>query len=176
MVDLNSLRQEAERTIRAAFPVGEAPSPDAMRNDHCPECQETAARFTGKRWSEVVADDLVGNPVPGFLTPSGFRYYLPAMMLLSMERPVELDTVPGGVIGVLSPKGTSLNAKDVDRLRFTQAQAQAIVAFLRFCELREKLDWSEPDWPDEAILAVPTERPLERAIEFWSARASEGAA
>jgi hypothetical protein len=176
VVDLSRLRQEAERAIRAAFPEGEAPSPTAMRNDHCPECRETAARFTGKLWSEILASDLLGNPTPGSLTVSGFRYYLPAMMLLSMEFPVELDCLPDGLIGALSPKGRSLSAKDAERLRFTQAQARAIVAFLRFFELRKKLDWSQPDWPDEVILAVPTERPLDRAIEFWSARASEDAA
>jgi hypothetical protein len=176
MVDLNRLHQEAERAIRSAFPDDEAPSPAAMRNDHCPECQETAARFTGKRWCALAAGDLLGNPAPGFLSAPGFRYYLPALMLLSMEFPVELDCLPEGVIGVLSPKGTSPSSKDAERLRFTRAQAHAIVGFLRFYELRKKLEWSQPDWPDEAILAVPTERPLERAIEFWTARASEDAA
>jgi hypothetical protein len=176
MVDLNRLRQEAERAIRSAFPDDEAPSPADMGNDHCPECQETAARFIGKRWSALAAGDLLGNPEPGLLTAPGFRYYLPAMMLLSMECAAELDCLPDGVIGVLSPKGTPISVKDAERLRFTRAQAQAIVGFLRFFELRKKLDWSEPDRPDEAILAVPTERPLERAIALWTARASEDAA
>lgn len=174
MADLDGLRQAADRAIRAAFPIGEAPSAADTRNDHCPECEETAARFTGKLWSGMVAGDLAGNPEPGLLTASGFRYYLPAMMLLSMESPVVLDCFPDAVIGVLSPKGTSLSAKDTDRLRFTQPQARSIVAFLRFFELRKKLDGSKPDWPDEAILSVPTERALARAIEFWSARAAEG--
>lgn len=176
MLDLNRLREEAERAIRGAFPEGEAPTSDAMRNDHCPECEETAARFTGKRWSSIAVADLVGNPAPAFLTAPAFRYYLPAMMLLSMESPVELDCLPDGVIGELSPKGTAISSNDAERLLFTPAQARAIVKFLRFFELREKLEWSEPDWPDEAVLAVPTERPLARAIEFWTARASEDAA
>lgn len=176
MVDLNRLRLEAERAIRAAFPVGDAPSATAMRNDHCPECLETAARFTGKLWTDIVAADLGGNPAAGFLTAPGFRYYLPAMMMLSMALPRELDCFPDSVIGVLSPKGTSISAKDAERLNFTQAQAQAIVEFLRFFELHKKLEWSEPEWPDEAIVSVATERPVERALEFWSARASGGAA
>jgi hypothetical protein len=176
VVDLDKLKRDAERATRAAFPVCEAPSPDAMRNDHCPECSETCARFIGKSWTELVAEDLSGNPAPGCLTATGFRYYLPAMMLLSLEHTRQLDCFPDGVIGELSPKRTSLSARDADRLRFTQAQAQAIVAFLRFLELFRKLEWSEPGWPDEAIVSVPTERPLERAIEFWIARASEGAA
>ena len=176
MVDLDKLKRDAERATRAAFLAREAPSPDAMRNDHCPECGETCARFIGKSWSELVAEDLSGNPSPGCLTATGFRYYLPAMMLLSLEHTRELDGFPDGVIGQLSPKVTSLSMRDAERLRFTPAQTQAIVAFLRFLELFRKVEWSEPGWPDEAILSVPTERPLERAIEFWTARASEGAA
>lgn len=71
MVDLNKLRTEAERAIRAAFPVGEAPSPAAMRNDHCPECQETAARFTGKLLSMEFPMELDCFPdgVIGVLSP-----------------------------------------------------------------------------------------------------------
>jgi hypothetical protein len=98
------------------------------------------------------------------------------MMLLCMEFPLELGVLPDGVIGELSPVGTPSSAEDVERLSFTQAQARAIVGFLRFFELRDKLEWSEPDWPDEAILSVPTERPLERAIKVWTARASDDVA
>jgi hypothetical protein len=176
VIELDNLKRDAERAIRAAFPIGEAPSPDAMRNDHCPECSETTARFMGKPWSELVAEDLGGNPEPGCLTAIGFRYYLPAMMLLSLEHPRQLDCFPDGVTGQLSPKGSSLSPQDADRLKFTQAQARAIVAFLRFLELFKKMEWSGPGWPDDAILSVPTERPLERAIDFWTTRASGGAA
>jgi hypothetical protein len=54
-------------------------------------------------------------------------------------------------------------------------QANAILAFLRFFELLGKVENTEPGWHAEAILAVPTDRPLERAIRFWKRRASEGA-
>jgi hypothetical protein len=94
------------------------------------------------------------------------------MMLLSMAYPVELDCLPHGVVAELSPKGASPSPEREKYLAFTQEQANAIVSFLRFEELREKLDSSEPGWPDEAILSVPTSRPIERALTFWSKRAS----
>ncbi len=62
-----------------------------MRNDHCSECQETVGRFMGKRWPEVSVSDLSGNPGPSLLTAPGFRYYLPVMMLRSVEARSELD-------------------------------------------------------------------------------------
>jgi len=172
MVDLERMKGDAERAIRAAFPVEAVPSPDDLRNDHCPECAETAARFAGKAWPDINLDDVRGNPAPALLNAAGFRYYLPAMMLLAMSFTREVDCLPDGLIGMLSPKGPSLSAKDVERGRFTHAQAEAILAFLRFFELQRKVEWSQPDWPTEAILSAPTERPLERAIEYWSAPSS----
>src|SRR5579871_1587416 len=118
-VDVEAVKRDAERAIRAAFSVTEAPSAEAMRNDHCPECAQTSARFVGKRWSDLAAEDLEGNPAPGCLTAAGFRYYLPAMMLLSLEHPRRLDCLPDGLVGELSPKGTFLAGRDAERLSFT---------------------------------------------------------
>jgi hypothetical protein len=140
-----------------------------MRNDHCQECQEVVARFAGKTWPELSVDDLRGNPGPGLLTAVGFRYYLPAMMLRCMEARQELDCFPGGVIGQLS------QSRETDRLRFTREQQKAILRFLYCMEMYEKIEWSEPDWPEEAIRSVPTEKSLARAIRLWSARVPEDA-
>jgi hypothetical protein len=175
VIDLDGLKRDAEAAIEAAFPVGDPPSPAEMRNDHCPECREMAARFTGKAGVDLVLDDVRGNPEPGILTATGFRYYLPAMMRLSMRFPREVDCLPESLIGLLSPKGSTLGQRDAERLTFTPMQANAILAFLRFFELLGKVENTEPGWHAEAILAVPTDRPLERAIRFWKRRASEGA-
>ena len=173
-IDLEGMRRDAETAIEAAFsPVSDVPSQSEMRNDHCPECRETVARFTGKAWPELGVDDLRGNPEPATLTAPGFRHYLPAMMLLSLRFSRELDCFPDSLIGTLSPKGSTISSGDTDRLMFTRAQANAILAFLRFFELGRKVESSSASWPVDAILAVPTDRPLERAIRFWKRRTAE---
>src|SRR5688572_5049835 len=99
------LRKAAIAEIEAAFPVDPVPPVDAVTNDHCPECTEIAGRFFGKQWSQIMVSDLSGNPGPSLLTPAAFRYYLPAMMLRSMESPRELDCLPAALVGALSPPG-----------------------------------------------------------------------
>ena len=163
------MKRDVEAAIEAEFrPAGDVPSQSEMRNDHCPECRETVARFAGKAWPDLVLDDLRGNPEPAILTAPGFRYYLPAMMLLSLRFPRELDCFPDSLIGTLSPKSPTISSEDADRLTFTRAQASAILAFLRFFELFRKIESSNASWPIDAILSVPTDRPLERAIRFWT--------
>ena len=61
---LEQLKEVAIASIKDAFPVESPPAPEEMRNDHCSECRETAARFAGKCWNEITAGDLVGNPSP----------------------------------------------------------------------------------------------------------------
>jgi len=176
MINLDDMQTEAERAIRSAFPPGTVPSLEEMRNDHCPECQGVVARFVGKQWTEVRVEDLLGNPGPGFLTNVGFRYYLPAMMLRSLEAQRELDCFPLSVVGQLSPAGGKVDVRHADRLRFTRDQVKAILAFLRYMEAREKVDWSGSEWPEEVIQSVPADKVVGRALRFWNARLSESAA
>ncbi|HZH14959.1 MAG TPA: DUF6714 family protein [Archangium sp.] len=174
MSHLEALRLAAAQVIREAFPAGEPPADQAMRNDHCSECQETVGRFAGKRWPEISVADLSGNPGPSLLTAAGFRYYLPAMMLRSMEARRDLDCFPESVIGELSPPGGKPSAHGKDRLSdFSTQQIQAILAFLMFLEASEKVDGAGTDWPEEAIASVPTSRPLARALQYWRGRLSE---
>jgi uncharacterized protein DUF6714 len=173
MSDLESLRLVAAEAIKQAFPVGTPPTADEMRNDHCPECAEVAARFSGKLWPEVSVADLKGNPGTGLLPVGGWRYYLPALMLRCVEAADELDCVPDSVVWALSPAGGKPHGRDVERLAaFPAGQIAAILAFLRWLEACEKAQWSTPDWPQEAVDAVPVRRPLKRALRFWTERAA----
>jgi hypothetical protein len=176
MSDLESLRLSVAEAIRSAFPVGEPPDVELMRNDHCPECQETVALFVGKPWPAVLAADLQGNPGPGFLTAAGFRYYLPAMMLRSVEAWQELDCFPDSVVGELAPAGGKPTPDHREKLTgFTSDQINAILSFLRFAETSEKFEWADLDWPEEAIQAVPVQRRITRGIKYWIGQLNKGA-
>jgi hypothetical protein len=177
VIDLEQIKRDAVDLISAAFPVGDPPSFAEMQNDHCPECEETVARFMGRRWPDISVEDLAGNPGPSLLTPSGFRYYLPAMMVRSLEVERELGILPDSVVGMLSPAGGKLSEYHVPRLTgFTPEQVQAILAFLRCRDVSEKIQCSKPDWEDEWVLAIPTgDKVLGRAIEYWEQLAGDAA-
>jgi hypothetical protein len=169
MSDATGIREQAMGTIRDAFPVDVAPPLDQLQNNHCLECSEVAATFSGKPWSEVSISDLDRNLGVPLMTPAAFRYYLPALMLRCMEARRELDTVPDAVVGRLAPRGGRLAASDADALAgFTRQQVLAILSFLRWSEAQEKLEWSKPGWSTEAVDAVPADKVLARAIRHWS--------
>lgn len=177
MNDVDILRQTAEGSIMEAFPVGAPPTAEEMRNDHCPECREVAELFTGKVWMDVRAADLRGNPPVGLLSVPGWRYYLPAFLLRCVQAGEELDVLPDEMVSELSPPGRKPHGHCEDKLAgITRDQIAAILAFLRWREACERADWSQPDWPKDAVDAIPIGRSLERAIRYWDSRRNEGAA
>ena len=174
MAQAEELRQLAVDQVRSGFPVGDPPLPDVARNDHCLECAETSEIFLGRRWTDITVADLLGNPSPYLLNEVAFRYYLPAMMTCSLDAPDELDCFPQELIGVLSPSRGKTNDRDARRLAsFSRDQIQAILAFLRFFQARQRKDeWAGFGLPPEVVEELPTDRVLERAIEYWAQKLS----
>jgi hypothetical protein len=171
MTTLEDLRNAATRKIEEAFPEGVPPSADAMRNSHCCECEETTALFLGKRWARVAVSDLLHNPAPSLLTAAGFRYYLPAMMVRSMEAPRELDLFPDSVISLLSPPRGAMDDFYARRLEgFSRAQAEAIRAFLGVFERLQEDEWAGAGMTPEAFEDMPLTVQLKRAIDYWTVR------
>jgi hypothetical protein len=153
------LREVARRAIEGAFPVEPLPAPEQVGSDHCPECRELAARFSVRPWPELGEAELKGNPSPSLLTAAAFRYYLPAMMLRSIEAPRELDSFPASLVSELSPAGGKPSEHARDRLSgFNRSQALAILAFLRHYEASEADD----------LLTTGARRVVARAIKYWS--------
>jgi hypothetical protein len=155
---LRRLEDEARANIRTAFASSEEPSPSQVENNHCPECQETAARFAGRPWDQISVATLL-NPRPsiGLLTPAAFKYHVPALMLACIEAPHELDVLPDSLIASLSPPDAMATGDAAERLNFTAAQSGAIVAFLRVFELRQRID---SGLAEDTLELAPVTRPL----------------
>ncbi len=161
------LGKAARHAIEAAFPVAPLPTAEQVLNDHCPECRELAARLSVRPWTELTVADLSGNPSPSLLTAAAFRYYLPAMMLRSIESRRELDCLPMSLVSELSPAGGKPSEHGRERLTgFTDGQVLAILAFLRHFEASE----SEELRDDKS-----GRRLISRAIKYWSGVAGDPA-
>ena len=158
-MSIDVLRTAAVAAIEGAFPVDPVPPVKQVWNHHCEECGETAMLFAGKKWPDIKVTDLLRNPSPSLLTPTAFRYYLPAMMLRSIEDLRALDCFPDSLVHQLSPPGGKLSEHARPRLTgFTGDQIEAIIAFLRYFEALQLED--DPD--DEA-----GRRGINRAVKYW---------
>ncbi len=106
-----------------------------------PEYDDIWRRFKGKLWVDVSAEDMVQRRNLHPFTPDGFRYFLPAHMLLVLQHPEEADTLNDSLIWSLIPEaGEGLFKRDrffaiVSRL--TATQKKAVKSFLGFlCKWR----------------------------------------
>jgi len=133
--------------------------------DAHPEAQQISRYFRGKRWREVdlpfvkrYDESADASTCLTFMSPEGFRYYLPAFLLLMIRFREELGLVFDTTISKLAPWANTSDQQMVNfvaqRLAgFTPTQAQAIVTVLQY--LREA-------YPDD-----PAVDEIDRALEFW---------
>jgi hypothetical protein len=162
---LEELRRQAAAAIEAAFPVVPVVAASEVENDHCPECSATAAKLAGNPWPQLTKAHLAHDTSPHLLTAAAFRYYLPAMMLRSLEDTRELDDFRNALVGALSPSGGKPSEHDRPKLTgYTGAQVHAVLCFLRCYEASEAMD-GERDKVRQRVSA--------RAIKYWSGLLAE---
>jgi hypothetical protein len=120
-----------EEELEHAWEGMDPPSPDGITAHVCPECEEVAGYFGGRRWQELVnADELRYHECAlSLFTPQAFHYYLPAFIRATLRDPKGADVIPDGITFAFE---SELGAASRERLPlFTAAQRQSVARFLR---------------------------------------------
>ncbi|MEO8360719.1 MAG: DUF6714 family protein [Vicinamibacteria bacterium] len=105
------------------------------------ECRAARAKDPERRWQDVSHEALLANPsFVTFLDPAGFRYYLPAIMRLSLDAKLISDTFTSAfanLLPIVAPRDVGKGigeAFDVDESiaarGFSAQQVRAIYGFL----------------------------------------------
>lgn len=155
--------------IKSAF--GDMPYPGAEcivndRGGNDLERKQIREEFSGyENWLDVPRDLLLQerDALPLF-EPQGFRFYLPAYMLFTIEDYDGADTIPESIVHSLTlpDAGTELYEFVRERLvLFSEEQRKAILHFLEYlerCHAEDFTDICVGDW----CLPTPC-----RAIERW---------
>lgn len=137
--------------IRRAFPTREG-----NREEYFPEESKDGVsehwqvrRFLEpKDWDAISVEDLQmyqgdEQAILAFLTPKGFRYYLPAFLSISLQVIERSPALAGAVIFYLTPRDSDDKAKrDVERYAdLTSAQREAVRAWLKYVNaLKEQVE------------------------------------
>ena len=138
--------------IKTAFATAPYPGDDNIALDPSgedPESEQIAAHFKKVRWEGVNFVFLQSykgdeSAALNFMSPDAFRYYLPAFILVSLERFRDSDLVPDAVISALTlpDRGDPLYKYKYDRIKgFSPDQARAIRAFLEYMIKSHKNDF-----------------------------------
>lgn len=137
-------QQVVVQLIRDTWADARYPGDDKIADDtsgYHLECNQVAAFFRGKDWHEITLRELArydgdGSACLSFMSPSAFRYYLPAYMLIALEDYSDADVAAYSAIHCLNPQlNTSLADFKAKRFElFSADERQAIVAFLSFMQ------------------------------------------
>jgi hypothetical protein len=130
--------------IKRAFPTN---VPDrgeffpADSTDGVSEYWQVRRFLEHKDWDAISAEDLQSykgdeQAILAFLTPKGFRYYLPAFMSIALEVINYYPALAGAVIFYLTPSDSKADAKgDIERYsHLTSAERAAIRAWLKYVD------------------------------------------
>ena len=130
----------------------------------------------GKHWRDIPLDIIIRERSElSFLTPAGFRFYLPAFMLAALRHYDEVNTLSGYLVASLSPEPqkdlidpTKPDYTDWLRKRvapFKLDEAEAVWAFLKSCRLLHAVDFNNSPYGDL----------LDGALQFWEAKVNSTA-
>lgn len=127
------------------------------------QIQEKFSRY--KNWQEVPRELILQerDALPLF-EPQGFRFYLPAYMLFTIEDYVEADTIPESIVYSLTLPDAETELYEFVHERlvlFNEEQIKVILHFLEYLEMHHAEDF--PDLGTGSwYMATPR-----RAIEKW---------
>jgi hypothetical protein len=127
---------ETIRQIRAAFAEVPYPGREALVNHHCCECAEVSASYAGKRWTEIALADVLAGRETSLLSPTAWRYYLPALMIWCIRAPDAVDVIQDNLVYQLEPKAA------------TQRESPRDIAGLACREIRTAAGWYRSREPD----------------------------
>jgi hypothetical protein len=92
-------KDELIKTIVTSFSTSKRPGAEKLVSGTSGEAITTKNIFIDKRWNEINTADIIRhNSALGFLTDEAFRYYLPAYMLLLLNKMEEADTLATNVV------------------------------------------------------------------------------
>jgi len=142
-------RDQIGRQIRAAFRDLPALKPQDVvaAGPDTGERDEIRDAFAPWTWATAPRKTLLNDPgALSFMTPSGFRMFLPAYLLLSLESPDAAGVHLDSVVFLLMPR-TGWEAVLQDRLNaLSPEQLKAVRDFLAFMRDRHAVDFERRDY------------------------------
>lgn len=127
--------------IAAAFAEVEYPGDDCLTSCNCIECRDSVELLRGKSWRQAMRD----IPVEHFcgaqadcygLAPAGMHYFIPALMLLSLDSLDAADFMPDMIVShfASTPEDAVKDAAWIQQnvVLYSPEQRSVIVDFLRW--------------------------------------------
>jgi len=161
-------KEEVVEHIRSAFGGSRCPPPGRIVYDSSgshAEAQQVARHFGGRDWGDVDSKSILAyddaadaSAALSFMSPEGFRYYLPAFLLFILEQEEKAGLIAASTISKLAPWSDPDDEQMTrfcnERLvQFSDMERQAIVQFLQYTREHDTGSLSGEE--------------LDRALQYW---------
>lgn len=127
-------KEEALDRIEAAFAAVPRPANDELLHSDSFDDMDLESLYPIESWREMTDDDVINSyAAPSFLSPAGFRHFLPAYMRFALRNPDSSEAVVSATIWGLDPSMYSERIAAYARSKYVlldNEQRAAIVAFL----------------------------------------------
>ena len=133
---------EAAAAVAAAFADTPRPANVDLLHPECHDDMDIRGLYPVARWQDADAS-LIEYEYAAlfFLSPSGFRFFLPAYMTWVLQHPYSEAAVVDSTIRALTPQSGNLEAFSLSK--FTELNGEeriAVVAFLDAMTVNKELD------------------------------------
>ena len=141
---------EAITIVATAFADTPRPANVELLHEECHDDMDIRGLYSASRWQDI-DDTLVEYEYAAlfFLSPGGFRFFLPAYMTWVLHHPYSEAAVVDSTIRALTPQAGDLEAFSLSK--FTELNAEERAAIAAFLD----------------AMAVNKELELSSAIEYW---------
>lgn len=107
-LNIDERARELEQHIQEAFGSLRYPGKHKVVYDTAPsnlDCADILHAFGGRHWSDIPSQVLTKNTMAyHYLTPEGYRFYLPAYLRAALKRENEMAGLRGDLITSLAPR------------------------------------------------------------------------
>lgn len=132
--------EHVREAIRKAFEDAPYPGDDGIINEkHCSECYDVARGLKGVHWKQATLEHFNKHPVLfeglPLLKPAGFRFFVPAYMILALDHRGQPGVIQECIVGPLEPVFEPRSSFEyfIERVDpLTSVQKHAIRLFLEF--------------------------------------------
>ncbi|MGH2808724.1 MAG: DUF6714 family protein [Actinomycetota bacterium] len=144
-------RDQAIALIERAFAAVERPTNAELLHPQSADDMDIEPLYDIVRWEDMTDADVIYNySALAFLSPEGFRYFIPAYLIYALRNPESPEAVVDSTIWSFYPDMYEENLRDFVASKFSlldDAQRQAVDAFL------------------EAM--APFENDAAQALDYW---------
>jgi hypothetical protein len=143
-------RERAQRMVEEAFSEVPRPSNEELLHERCYDDMDLEPLYPIAHWRDMTDEDVINAySALSFLSPAGFRHFVPAYMSYALRNPTSPQAVVSSTVWAFAPSMYAEDLQEFTRSKWVfldHHQRRAIAAFLEAMAPYEDVDAALAEW------------------------------